>query len=109
LTAINQALSRCPGYPQFTYMNGRVEKRFHSDVEPISRLLIPLAEAAGELLCSGNLSLVKKCRNSACILYFYDTTKNRARNWCSMQLCGNRMKVAAYYRKKRKARNKHAR
>jgi predicted RNA-binding Zn ribbon-like protein len=101
LTAINQVLSQCPGYHQLAYVNGRVESRFHSDAAEISRLLTPLAEAASDLLCSGNLSLVKKCRNSACILYFYDTTKNHARNWCSMQLCGNRMKVAAHYRKKR--------
>jgi predicted RNA-binding Zn ribbon-like protein len=46
---------------------------------------------------------VKKCRNSACILFFYDMTKNHARQWCSMRLCGNRMKVAAHYRRQRRA------
>jgi predicted RNA-binding Zn ribbon-like protein len=29
------------------------------------------------------------CKNQACILYFYDTTKNHRRNWCSMGICGN--------------------
>jgi predicted RNA-binding Zn ribbon-like protein len=109
LTAINQVLSQCPGYRQLAYVNRRVESRFHSDAGESSRLLTPLAEAASDLLCSGNLSLVKKCRNSACILYFYDTTKNHGRNWCSMQLCGNRMKVAAHYRKKRKNEKKQRR
>jgi len=109
LTAINQVLSQCPGYRQLAYVNRRVESRFHSDAGESSRLLTPLAEAASDLLCSGNLSLVKKCRNSACILYFFDTTKNHGRNWCSMQLCGNRMKVAAHYRKKRKNEKKQRR
>ena len=109
LTAINQVLSQCPGYRQLAYVNSRVESRFHSDAGESSRLLTPLAEAASDLLCSGSLSLVKKCRNSACILYFYDTTKNHGRNWCSMQLCGNRMKVAAHYRKKRKNEKKQRR
>jgi predicted RNA-binding Zn ribbon-like protein len=109
LTAINQVLSQCPGYRQLAYVNRRVESRFHSDAGESSRLLTPLAEAASDLLCSGNLSLVKKCRNNACILYFYDTTKNHGRNWCSMQLCGNRMKVAAHYRKKRKNEKKQRR
>jgi len=109
VTAINRVLSQCPGYPQLGYTNGHFERRFHSEVEKTSRLLTPLAEAAGDLLCSGDLSLVKKCRNSACILYFYDATKNHARTWCSMQLCGNRMKVAAHYQKKRKVKNKHGR
>ncbi|MBH0192038.1 MAG: hypothetical protein HP492_09850 [Nitrospira sp.] len=55
------------------------------------------AEAAGNLLCRADFALIKKCGNPACILYFYDTTKNHTRNWCSMQVCGNRMKVAAHY------------
>jgi predicted RNA-binding Zn ribbon-like protein len=29
--------------------------------------------------------------------YFYDVSKNQTRRWCSMDVCGNRAKVAAYY------------
>lgn len=101
VTSINRLLSRCPGYPQLVYTNGRFERHFQSLATQKDGLLAPLAEAAGDLLCSGNLSLVKKCGNAACILYFYDTTKNHTRHWCSMQLCGNRMKVAAHYHRKR--------
>jgi len=99
--AINELLSRRPGYPQLIRTNGRFERRFHSETSGAARLLVPLAEAASELLCVGDLSLIKKCRNDACILYFYDTTKNHARQWCSMELCGNRMKVAAHYHRHR--------
>jgi predicted RNA-binding Zn ribbon-like protein len=35
------------------------------------------------------------------VLFFYDTTKNHARHWCSMTICGNRSKVAAHYRRLR--------
>ena len=101
IASINQLLSRCAGYPQLIYANGRCERQFQSYAEEKDRLLTPLAEAASDLLCSGDISLVKKCRNAACILYFYDTTKNHTRNWCSMQLCGNRTKVAAHYQRKR--------
>jgi predicted RNA-binding Zn ribbon-like protein len=100
--AINGLLSRCPGYPQLMRINGRYERRFHSEASGAARLLVPIAGAASELLCLGDLSLVKKCRNDACILYFYDTTKNHARQWCSMGLCGNRIKVAAHYRRQKK-------
>lgn len=62
-------------------------------------ILGALAEAAADLLSNRDLSLVKRCKNSTCILYFYDTTKNHTRSWCSMGLCGNRMKVAAHYRR----------
>jgi predicted RNA-binding Zn ribbon-like protein len=37
---------------------------------------------------------LKACRN--CKWAFYDYSKNRAANWCSMQLCGNRLKTRAY-------------
>ena len=68
-----------------------------------SHLLVPLAESASDLLCHGDLSLVLKCENPRCILYFYDGTKNGTRRWCSMAVCGNRMKVAAHHRRRRRA------
>jgi predicted RNA-binding Zn ribbon-like protein len=101
VASINQILSRCPGYPQLVHAKGRFERQFQSQAARKDGLLAPLAEAAIDLLCSGGLSLVKKCGNAACILYFYDTTKNHTRNWCSMQLCGNRIKVSAHYQRKR--------
>jgi len=102
VTSINQLLSRCPGYPQLISVKGRFERQFQAQGRLTDGLLTPLAEAVSDLLCSGNLSLVKKCGNTPCILYFLDTTKNHTRNWCSMQLCGNRIKVAAHYQRKRK-------
>ena len=69
-------------------------------------LLVPVAESASDLLCRGDLALILKCENPRCILYFYDTTKNHARRWCSMTVCGNRMKVAAHYRRRRRTRER---
>jgi predicted RNA-binding Zn ribbon-like protein len=69
-------------------------------------LLVPVAESARDLLCDGDLGLVRKCRNPHCILFFYDTTKNRGRTWCSMSLCGNREKVASHYRRVRAERSR---
>jgi predicted RNA-binding Zn ribbon-like protein len=69
--------------------------------ESAGELLAPIAESAAELLAHADLRLVHKCENPQCILYFYDTSKNHARRWCSMDLCGNRKKVAAHYRRHR--------
>ena len=66
------------------------------------QILVPIAESVLELLCDGNTKLIKKCGNKECILYFYDSTKNHKRRWCSMEGCGNRMKVAAYWERRRK-------
>ena len=102
ILTINRVLSQQSGYPQLVRIkNRRFEQRFHSTAAPTQSVLAPLAEAASDLLCQANFALIKKCGNPSCILYFYDTTKNHARNWCSMGLCGNRMKAAAHYRRRR--------
>lgn len=97
LQIINQFLSQRPGYPQLVRKKGGFVQHFHSAASPAQRILAPLIEAVSDVLCRTDWTLIKKCGNPACILYFYDTTKNHARNWCSMQMCGNRMKVAAHY------------
>ncbi len=60
-----------------------------------------LAEAVARLLTEKDLTLVRRCENPACVLHFYDTSKNHRRRWCSMDICGNRMKVAAHYRRQK--------
>jgi len=57
-------------------------------------VIAPLAHSAATLFATGDRSRVRKCGN--CVVHFYDTSKNGTRRWCSMQLCGNRSKVAAY-------------
>ena len=60
------------------------------------QLLAPLAEAAAHLLATADFKLVRKCEDHACTLWFLDRTKSHRRRWCSMALCGNRNKVAAF-------------
>jgi len=104
LDLINELLRHRVGYAQVTRRSGMFERRYEAGFEDANQVLGLLAEAASDLLCACDLSLVKKCQNPACVLFFYDTTKNHARHWCSMNLCGNRSKVAAHYRRHRKHR-----
>jgi predicted RNA-binding Zn ribbon-like protein len=60
------------------------------------RLLQPIAEAMGDLVCHGDFRLVRACEGMGCTLMFYDRTKGHARRWCSMSVCGNRAKAAAH-------------
>jgi len=101
INTMNQFLAQRPGYSEVVRTKEGFKRRFHSLATQQVELLAPLLEAASDLLTSGHLFLIKKCANAACILYFLDTTKNHTRNWCSMQMCGNRMKVAAHYRRSR--------
>ena len=101
MEAINGMLRYRIGYPQVIRRNGKFERGYLAGSQEANQLLGLLAEAAANLLCTCDLSLIKKCQNPLCVLFFYDTTKNHARHWCSMTLCGNRSKVAAHYRRHR--------
>jgi predicted RNA-binding Zn ribbon-like protein len=59
-------------------------------------LLLPIAEAMGDLVCGKDFALVRRCEGSTCTLWFYDVSKAHARRWCSMAVCGNRAKAAAH-------------
>lgn len=59
----------------------------------------PIAAAAAELLTEVPASRVRKCES--CIAHFRDISRKGSRRWCSMNLCGNRLKVAAYQQRRR--------
>jgi predicted RNA-binding Zn ribbon-like protein len=59
-------------------------------------LLLPIAEAMGDLVCEKDFTLVRKCESPTCTLWFLDVSKAHARRWCSMAVCGNRAKAAAH-------------
>jgi len=59
-------------------------------------LLLPIAEAMGNLVCRKDFALVRRCEGPTCTLWFLDVSKAHARRWCSMAVCGNRAKAAAH-------------
>jgi predicted RNA-binding Zn ribbon-like protein len=86
---------------QHTPVSG-LERFAHRRWQTPSSLLLPIAEGMAELVCSADFSLVKQCEGTECTLLLLDTTKGHARRWCSMAICGNRAKQAAYrHRSKR--------
>jgi predicted RNA-binding Zn ribbon-like protein len=58
-------------------------------------LLLPIAQALAEVICTEDFTHVKACEGGACTLIFVDRTHRHARRWCSMAVCGNRAKQAA--------------
>jgi predicted RNA-binding Zn ribbon-like protein len=59
----------------------------------------PLATTIAELLSDIPAGRVRKCES--CIVHYYDSSKKGSRRWCSMNICGNKVKVAAYQLRKR--------
>lgn len=101
---INGVLRERPGYTQVVRSGDGFEGRFVAERRVAEGEISPVAESAAELLTGGDLSRLKKCENPECTLYFYDTSKNRSRRWCSMDVCGNVMKARAHYRRHRRQR-----
>lgn len=60
-----------------------------------------VAAAAAEAGLRGYWERLRPCREDTCQWVFYDTTKNRSRNWCAMGVCGNRAKTRAYRARQR--------
>jgi predicted RNA-binding Zn ribbon-like protein len=63
------------------------------------RMLGELAAA----MADGSWSRVKSCRNEECRWVFHDHSRNRSGTWCTMAVCGSRMKARAYRARQREA------
>lgn len=69
-------------------------------VGPDAALALVLGVVA-EALADGRWSRVKACPGPHCGWVFYDASRNRSRQWCSMQLCGNRVKGREFRARRR--------
>jgi predicted RNA-binding Zn ribbon-like protein len=99
---LNRFLSAAQSHSRLVWNKARsvtIEKVRRKDTP--EAILAPVAEAAADLLASADFKLVKRCADDTCVLWFSDRTKSHHRRWCSMGICGNRQKVAAYRRRLR--------
>jgi predicted RNA-binding Zn ribbon-like protein len=65
-------------------------------------VLRPIVRSAADLLTSPDRAGVRQCAASDCAWLFVDTSRNRSRQWCSMQTCGNRAKARRFYERRRR-------
>jgi predicted RNA-binding Zn ribbon-like protein len=61
-----------------------------------------LAVAFAAML-DGSWQRLKACPREVCGWAFYDRSTNASATWCSMRVCGGRVKAGAYYRRRRAA------
>jgi predicted RNA-binding Zn ribbon-like protein len=72
-------------------------------------LLVPIARALADLVCTEDFTYIKTCEGPPCTLLFVDRTRGRVRRWCSMAVCGNRAKQAAHRQRVQRARKSNRR
>lgn len=70
------------------------------EVDP-EQMLWPVVRSAAELLTSEDLGRVRTCGRDGCDWLFVDMSKNQSRRWCSMEMCGSRVKSRRYYYRKK--------
>jgi predicted RNA-binding Zn ribbon-like protein len=110
LGPLNQVLDRDEAYGQIAKSDVKTVSEKSSLVLRTTRrwrsaesLLIPIAQAMAELVCSEDFTQVKACEGPTCTLLFLDRTLSQRRRWCSMAVCGNRAKQSAHRRRNRSA------
>jgi predicted RNA-binding Zn ribbon-like protein len=70
------------------------------DVAP-DRELAVRAVLAWDPLARQSPGRLRPCANEECRLFLIDRSKANAARWCSMAVCGNRMKARRYYQRSR--------
>lgn len=98
---LNQVLSSENRYTQLDCRHGDCTIHRHFRWQHPDEVLLPLADSIADLFCHADFSLVHKCENPKCTLWFYDRTKGHRRRWCTTTICGNRAKVAAHRARKK--------
>jgi predicted RNA-binding Zn ribbon-like protein len=101
LAEVNHLLHEHPIRIALSTRAGKLEREVISEPSCPEDIWAPIAAATAELFSDVQPSRVRKCES--CIVHFHDISKKGSRRWCSMNICGNKWKVAAYQRRNRAA------
>jgi len=99
LTEVNSLLLQHPLPALLHKRGGQVVRETSFELVKPTDLWSPIVNATADLLAETEVSRMRKCES--CVVHFFDTSKKGSRRWCSMNICGNKLKVAAYQRRKR--------
>ena len=101
LEEIDRLLKEHPQRTSLRNENSKVALSVFFEPRKPEDVWAPIIAAVAELLAEAEPSRIRKCESESCVVHFYDTSKKGSRRWCSMNICGNRLKVAAYQRRQR--------
>ena len=102
---VNEVLRITEGHDELVSANQNWEIQFVASESGLEWLLAAVARSAAEIIEEGPRGRLRLCANPRCGLFFYDTSRTHRRRWCSMTVCGNRHKVAAFARRHGSARH----
>ncbi len=102
---LNEILRITEGHDELVGQAGVWKIEFVAREGGLDWLLAAVARSGAEIIAEGPRARLRLCANPHCGLFFYDNSRTSRRRWCSMAVCGNRSKVAAFARKHASARN----
>ena len=96
LETVNDELLEARTHERLTHDANGFTWEWDGSEAALDRMLWSIAQSAAELLTTGDLSRLRECGGEECGWLFEDTSRNRSRQWCDMQDCGNLAKVRRY-------------
>ena len=97
LDIVNHVLAKVPLDVQVDSAGApRFEPRGEGVVAALGRVVCDVTRAR----TLGTWDRLKLCPAEDCLWAFFDSSKNRSRRWCSMDVCGNRTKTREYRRRR---------
>jgi predicted RNA-binding Zn ribbon-like protein len=100
IAELNSFLKQHPGVIALQRKGEKLDLETAFELEQPNDVWAPIATSVAELLSNALPARLRKCE--ACVVHFLDTSKKGSRRWCSMNICGNKIKVAAYQRRQRR-------
>ncbi|MEV5573803.1 CGNR zinc finger domain-containing protein [Spirillospora sp. NPDC052269] len=99
LKALNDAQRAAPAISELVWDGSTLitERRRSGPSE--THLAAHLAEAAAELLTDPAITKVRECEADDCVMLFLPAHPRR--RWCSPARCGNRVRVARHYQRRK--------
>jgi predicted RNA-binding Zn ribbon-like protein len=98
---INEWLADAFSQLALVQSGGEISLDWKNEEMRLEHVLRPIIRSFAELVTSDFRRRVKKCPN--CGWVFVDQSKNNSRRWCSMETCGNRVKVQRHAKKGHKS------
>ncbi|MBK7993259.1 MAG: CGNR zinc finger domain-containing protein [Blastocatellia bacterium] len=105
LALLNQVLSSSYSNLELIFKEGKFLWQYNKVT--LEKMLWIIAGSMADFLTTTNLSRLRECQGNGCCWLFEDSSKNKMRQWCDMQVCGNLAKVRRFrskLNKKEKAR-----
>ncbi|RSS43741.1 hypothetical protein EF902_17835 [Streptomyces sp. WAC05858] len=102
LAVVNDTAREPAAAPQLTASGRRTDATSQEALSTVARHAV-------ELLSGPDVPLLKECGNPECTRVYIDRSRGGRRQWCAMDLCGNKLKAAAYRARKRQAQEPAAR